>query len=83
MGFVKDAKVNTAASHAQHAIEEGRTVSLYRFDVPHSSSGFSGPVSGAAEVIESVERHGWGLCDMAYDRAQSRNGAMLFLFRRR
>ncbi len=53
---------------------------LYRFNVPATSSEFSGPVEGAAEVIESVERAGWQLVDMAYDGAQSKNGAALLLF---
>jgi hypothetical protein len=82
MGFVKEAKASTAASHAQRAAQEGRTVLAYRYDVPATSGGFSGPIGGAAEVIESIERQGWDLRDMAYDRTQSKNGAVLLLFRR-
>lgn len=55
---------------------------VYRFDVPATSSGFSGPISGAAEVIEAIERQGWLLDHFAFDRAQSKNGAVLLLFRR-
>ncbi len=83
MGFVKEAKANTAAQHAARARNEGRTVFLYRYNVPATSSGFSGPVEGAAEVIESVEQAGWALVQVAYDGAQSKNGAALLLFRRR
>ncbi len=83
MGFVKDLKSGTAASHATRALQEGRTVFVYRYNVPATSSGFSGPVEGAAEVIESVERAGWVLMEMAYDGAQSKNGAALLLFRPR
>jgi hypothetical protein len=82
MGIIKESKANTAGQHASRAAREGRTVFLYRFNVPSSSSGWSGPISGAAEVIEAIEKHGWQLGDFAYDRAQSENGAVLMLFRR-
>ncbi len=51
---------------------------VYRFDVPATSSGFSGPISGAAEVIEAIERQGWLLDHFAFDRAQSKNGLSRF-----
>jgi hypothetical protein len=82
MGLIKDTKTSTAAQHAARAAQEGRSIMLYRFNVPATSSGFSGPVSGAAEVVESIEQHGWQLSDMAYDGAQSKNGAVVLLFRR-
>jgi hypothetical protein len=82
MGLIKDTKTNIASSHAVRAVQEGRTTLLYRYDVPSTSSGFSGPVSGAAEVIESIERAGWQLSNMAYDGKQARNGAVVLLFRR-
>ena len=82
MGFIKDVKTSTAASHAARAIQEGRSVFLYRMAVPVSNPKFSAPVSGAAEVIESVERQGWHLQEMAFDGGQSANGGMLLLFRR-
>jgi hypothetical protein len=50
--------------------------------VSATSPGFSGPISGAAEVIESIERAGWQLAQMAYDEKKSSNGAALLLFRR-
>ena len=81
MGRITGSKANIAASHATRAIQEGRTILVYRYDVPATSSGFSGPVSGAAEVIESIER-GWRLGDVTYGEKQSRNGALILLFRR-
>lgn len=81
MGFIKDAKATTAANHAARARQEGRTVFLYRHNVPASSSGFSGPVTDTAEVIESIEQTGWQLAQIAYDGHQSKNGAVLLLFR--
>lgn len=82
MGLIKDTKAASAGAHAARSAKEGHTVLLYRFDVPWSSGGFSGPVSGAAEVIEEIEREGWHLDQFAYDRAQSKHGAVLLVFRR-
>ena len=56
MGFIKEVKADTARNHATRAPEEGSGLVLYRFDVPSTSSGFSRPVSGAAEVIEAIEQ---------------------------
>ena len=81
MGIIKRAKSGTAAAHAEVAAEQGRTVLLYRFNVPASSSGWSGPIAGAAEVIEAIEEYGWRLDNFAFDRAQSSNGGVLLLFR--
>jgi hypothetical protein len=83
MGFIKDAKANTAASHAARARQEGRTVLLYRQDIGIASSGLSGPISAAAEVIEAIESQGWLLHQFAYDEKQSRHGGVLLLFRPR
>lgn len=83
MGFIRDAKVNVASDAAARARSEGRTVLVYRYNIPATSSGFSGPVAGAAEVIESVEQAGWVLQQIAYDGAQSKNGAVMLLFRAR
>jgi hypothetical protein len=81
MGFIKDAKTGSAGTEAGRARQEGRSVFLYRYNVPATSSGFSGSVSGAAEVIETIEHAGWRLAEMAYDGQQSKNGAVLLLFR--
>jgi hypothetical protein len=81
MGFIKDTKVATATKDAERARSEGRKVFVYRFNVPATSSGFSGSVSGAAEVIEGIEDAGWRLTELAYDGKQSSNGAALLLFR--
>jgi hypothetical protein len=44
MGFIKDTTTNIAGSHAARAAQEGRTVLLYRYNVPATSSGFSVPI---------------------------------------
>jgi hypothetical protein len=82
MGWSKDAKAATAGQHAARSAEEGHSVLVYRQNVPFSSAGWSGPVSAAAEVIEAIEDNGWSLATLAYDEQQTRNGAMLLLFRR-
>lgn len=82
MGFVKGVKAADAGQAAAIAARDGRSVFLYRFNIPMTSSGFSGPVKDAPEVIERIERNGWRLDHMAYDPRQSENGAVLLLFRR-
>jgi hypothetical protein len=83
MGFIKEAKAETARKEATRARTEGRAVFIYRFNVPATSSGFSGPVSGAAEVIEAIEGVGWQMVHFGYDGKQSSNGALLMMFRAR
>jgi hypothetical protein len=82
MPLIKDTKAISAADHAARAAREGRVVFLYRQNIGATNSGYSGPVSGMAEVIEAIERQGWALDQMAFDEHQSRNGAILLLFRR-
>src|ERR1700722_10605112 len=81
MGIIREAKAGTAADHAARARAEGRTAFLYKFSIPAGLVNFSGPIAGAAEVIESIELAGWALVDMAYDGAQRKNGSVLLLFR--
>ena len=83
MGIVRDAKASTAAQHAARARNEGHTAFLYKYSIPSGLVNFSGPIAGAAEVIESVEQAGWVLVDMAYDGAARKNGSVLLLFRPR
>jgi hypothetical protein len=78
----KDTKASIAAGHAARAVKEGRTTMLYRYDVAATSTGFSGPLSGAAEVVEAIEGQGWQVGEMAYDGQQSKNGCVILLFRR-
>lgn len=85
MSFVtnkKAAKAADARDFAMIAAQDGRGVMLYRFDIPASRSGWSGPIDDGSAVIDAVERVGWRLQHMAYDPRQSQNGALLLLFRR-
>jgi hypothetical protein len=81
MPFTK-MKADFACTDAERAADEGRTVFVYRYNVPFSNSNFSGSVGGAAQVIEAIERQGWTLTHLAYDERQSANGSALMLFRR-
>ena len=81
MGFVREVKANVAKDHATRALREGRSVLLYRQNVPATASSLSGPVAGVAEVVEAIEAQGWRLVDMAFDGSQNKNGAVMLLFR--
>lgn len=78
MGIIKQAKANIAGQHAARARDEGRTVLVFRVDMPRNSIEGT-PISGIAEQIEAVEREGWQL-----DRLGSLgdHGVALFRFRR-
>ena len=82
--MLRGVKTTGAAGDASRAREEGRTVFLYKFNIPGSTGIFSGPVPDAAEVIEAVENTGWSLAQMTFAETSRKNhGAMLLLFRRR
>jgi hypothetical protein len=82
MGLNKQTKTDAAADHALRAAREGRTVFFYRQNIPATGAGWSGPVSGVAEVIEIIEKCGWRLDQFALDEEWSRHGGVLMLFRR-
>lgn len=82
MGMLRDVKVNTAATHAQRAEEQRHTTFLYRQNIPHTAPGLSGPIGDFAEVIEAIEASRyWRLVDTMFDGQQSKNGAVILLFR--
>lgn len=76
-------KADTAAEVAAKARSAGRTVYVYRFGMPMFDAAGSGPVAGAAEVIEKIEQAGWVLQQMAFDGHHGKHGAVLLLFRAR
>ena len=83
MGFIKDAKADSIASHAQRAIEEGRTIFAPRLNSPRTAAGFSGPVSGWAEQIEAIEAAGWQLVNWTATDDAKGSPVGYPLFRRR
>jgi hypothetical protein len=82
MGFVKKFKSDSAGGNALRARDEGRTVYVHRFEMPHWGSGYSGSVSGAAEVIESIEDQGWKLTHITDSAGEGHRGAFVLVFHR-
>ncbi len=82
MGFVKKFKTDAAGGEALRARDEGRTVYVYRFEMPHWGSSHSGSVSGAAEVIESIEEWGWKLTHITGTAGEDNRGAFILVFHR-
>lgn len=82
MGMIKDAKIQIAVDAAAKAEKAGRSVLVYRQNVPWGKSGISGAIPDMGEVIEVIEQRGWHLEHLAYDPQQSSNGGCLLLFRR-
>lgn len=83
MGIIKDAKANTIGNDATRAYSEGRTVFAPRLNTPATAAGFSGPVSGWAEMIEAVEAAGWTLTQWAATDDHKGRPVAYPLFRRR
>jgi hypothetical protein len=83
MGLFKDVKTGTLATEAKRAVEEGRTVFAPRLNSPMTSSGFSGSISGWAEMIEAIEAEGWVLAHWAVSDDEKHRPGAYPLFRRR
>jgi hypothetical protein len=82
VGFLKDRRADTAGAHAMRAREEGHEVYVHRFKLPSMTGiGYGGsPVSGAAEVIESIEQSGWRLEHISHAEVAD-HGSLLLMFR--
>ncbi|MEV6546415.1 hypothetical protein [Streptomyces sp. NPDC051665] len=61
MGFINDAKAQTAAAEARKAREKGQGVLVYKFIEANVNSKSTAPMTGIADQIESVEQQGWRL----------------------
>ena len=83
MGFIKETKSNQLTKEAQRAIEEGRTIFAPRLNTPMSSSGFTGSISGWAEMIEAIESCGWSLEHWAIAHDDRHRPGAYPVFRRR
>jgi hypothetical protein len=81
MGFIKEAKADSAANEAKRAASEGHTVLVYKFDMPNLNSAVSSTVSGAAEAIERIEAQAWELSHTAL-HPDIRHGSLVMVFRR-
>jgi hypothetical protein len=82
VGLIKQAKVDTAASHARRAREEGRKVFVGRIRDEVLTYQGTGSISGAAEAVEAIEAEGWRLVNMAYSWVETKKrGLTVCLFR--
>lgn len=80
MGFMKTAKEGTAATEAARAMAEGHSVFVFKFGMPNLNSAVTSSVSGAAEVIETIEGNGWHLEHVAL-HPDIRHGYLVMVFR--
>ncbi|WP_394437716.1 hypothetical protein [Streptomyces sp. SGAir0957] len=85
MGWINKSKGDEAARAAQHAIESGNTVLVYKFIEANTNSMATGPMTGMAEQIQSVEELGWTLDTMTAAEGKAMTSeriALICLFRR-
>lgn len=84
MGFINDAKAQTAGAEARKARERGQSVLVYKFIEANLNSKATAPMSGIADQIASVEQQGWRLDQMAAAEGKAMTGervALICLFR--
>jgi hypothetical protein len=85
MGFMNNAKADSAAGDARKAIENGQTVLVYKFIEANTNSRNTGPMAGIADQIQAVESQGWAMYNMAVGEGKALSGervAIVCLFRR-
>lgn len=86
MGFINNAKADTAAKAAADAYSAGRQVFAFKIIEATTNSRSTGPMPGVGEQIESIENAGWHLANMAGAEGKALSGertALICLFRRR
>lgn len=84
MGFINDAKAQTAGAEAQKARQRGQRVLVYKFIEANSNSKATAPMTGIAEQMEAVEQQGWRLDHMAAAEGKALTGervALVCVFR--
>ncbi|WP_030178520.1 hypothetical protein [Streptomyces sp. NRRL S-813] len=85
MGFINNAKGQSAGIEARKARESGQTVLVYKFIEANSGSRLTGPMTGMAEQIQAVEAEGWVLANMAAAEGKAFTGervALVCMFRK-
>jgi hypothetical protein len=86
MGFINDAKAQSAGSEARKAYERGQAVLVYKFIEANMNSKATAPMTGIAGQIQAVEAEGWMMANMAAAEGKAMTGervALVCLFRRR
>ncbi|MEU2180095.1 hypothetical protein [Streptomyces thermolilacinus] len=86
MGFINQAKAETAAKVAAEAYAAGRYVLTFKIIEANSTHRSTGLMTGVGEQIEAIEAQGWTLTNMAAADGKALSGertALICLFRRR
>ncbi len=81
MGLIKTVKTIAAGADAKRARDERHTIYVHRFGMPGIGTYSSSSVSGAADVIEIIERVGWKLEHMTFSAETRAQGALVMMFR--
>ncbi|MFI6862634.1 hypothetical protein ACIBKZ_22525 [Streptomyces sp. NPDC050421] len=86
MGFINNAKAETATRAAAEAYAAGRYVLTFKIIEANSTSRSTGIMTGVGEQIEAIEAQGWTLTNMTAAEGKALSGertALVCLFRRR
>ncbi|MEU8886725.1 hypothetical protein [Streptomyces sp. NPDC048442] len=86
MGFINQAKADSAEKVAADAYQAGRYILTFKIIEANTTHRSTGLMSGVGEQIEAIERQGWTLSNMASSEGKALSGdrtALICLFRRR
>lgn len=86
MGFINQAKADTAATVARKAYEDGRHVLTFKIIEANTTHRATGLMTGIGDQIEAIEAQGWTLANMCAAEGKALTGdrsALICLFRRR
>lgn len=74
-GPINKVKAEVAAEAAQHAIDAGRHVLVYKFIEAMTGSASTGPMTGLNDQIEAIEALGWVLDKMSVSQSETMTGS--------
>ncbi|GAA4684607.1 hypothetical protein [Streptomyces youssoufiensis] len=86
MGWINDAKADTATKAAAEAYAQGRYTLVFKIIEANSTHRMTGVMTGVGEQIEAIEAQGWALANMCAAEGKALSGdrsALICLFRRR
>ncbi|BCL23486.1 hypothetical protein ACPCBX_27095 [Streptomyces tuirus] len=75
-GPINKVKAEVAAEAAQHAIDAGRHVLVYKFIEADQSRSSTGPMTGMNDQIEAIEALGWTLDKMSATQSEVLTGSI-------
>jgi hypothetical protein len=85
MGWINKAKGEAAGDAAQHAINEGRRVFVFKAIEAQTNSMSTAPMTGINDQIEQIEAVGWRLEHLSVGEGKAMTGerlAVVMVFRR-